>query len=207
MSTLKDILSVCCSSRVIAGTELNGGLPTCKVCNKPCQTITRLELKARKMVEKERFKTQRAIDRAKVRAERLKLRTAEAKERADNTIPKLKDRLWRITSKIVRRRAGENCYTCGKYTEPKKREAGHYWTKGGHGAAAFDFRNLRMQCHDCNYWDHGNLAEYQYYLRREIGDKEFDDLRVLAHTQKDWQREELQALIAERRAILKSLSN
>lgn len=126
-------------------------------------------------------------------------------ERKDNSIPKLKKKVWNITSLILRKTLPDKCYTCDHYIEPKRKEVGHFWAKGSHGATYFDFRNLRIQCHSCNLFKSGNLAEYACRLRRELGEDEFSALEKLAHTPKRWSRAELTDLLESRKALLNEI--
>lgn len=151
-------------------------------------------------------KIAKAQERAKKRMEKQKLLSVEAKIRANNTIPKLKARLWAVTSLIVRNRSNK-CYTCDTpIPDIRDRHAGHYWTKGGHPATCFDFDNLRVQCVSCNLWNSGNLAEYATRLIRELGQEKYDNLYTKAHQTKKWDRAEMQQLITEYREILNRIN-
>lgn len=122
------------------------------------------------------------------------------------TVKALKDKLWKITSKIVRLQS-EKCYTCGKYIPDfASRCAGHFWSRGGHGETRFDLDNLRVQCFGCNSFKSGNLAEYGTRLLAEIGADRYEELSRRAHiTRASWKRDELEALIQERENLLSSM--
>jgi hypothetical protein len=122
-------------------------------------------------------------------------------------IKSLKDKLWKLTSQIVRLQS-DSCYTCGKLIPDfRQRAAGHFWSKGGHGATRFHLDNLRVQCFGCNSFKSGNLAEYSSRLLKEIGQERFDELYRLAHlTRPSWKRDELENLITEREELLQNLT-
>jgi hypothetical protein len=149
---------------------------------------------------------------------KVKERALKSKERADGRIKKVKEKvskksmkqlraeLRRITHKIVRL-SSPTCYTCDKHIERwQEREAGHYFTQGAHGSVKFDWDNIRTQCNSCNQHKSGNLNEYAYRLRRELGNERFEALEERAHQIIKFNREELQTLIEERKETLKSLT-
>lgn len=113
------------------------------------------------------------------------------------TLKQLKFLIWKATSRIVRL-SSRFCYTCDRGLPYEERCTGHFWAKGGHGYVRFDMRNLRVQCVSCNSFKSGNLAEYAVRLREEIGDKEFNDLSLDAHSSKRHPRCELEDMLVER---------
>lgn len=147
-------------------------------------------------------KYEKILAKAKAAQERRKLRK-KAKKPAKTPIKTLKDTLWKLTSQYVRSQSNR-CFTCDDVIPDfTKRSAGHFWSKGGHGATRFDLDNLRVQCVSCNNFKGGNLSEYAVRLRRDIGDERFDALDQKAHTTKtSWKRDELEQLIEERKSLL-----
>lgn len=113
----------------------------------------------------------------------------------------IKKELRKVTHAIVRYGATQ-CYICGKQD---KLSAGHFWSDGGHSNTRYDFDNLRPCCNNCNMWKHGNLAEYSIKLRKELGEQGFENLYKRAHEHKIWNREELQAMLEERKLTLKAI--
>lgn len=116
------------------------------------------------------------------------------------TIKSLKNELWTLTSKYIRLKS-EYCYTCGKHLPAfSDRQAGHFWSRGGHDSVRFDRDNIRVQCVTCNNFKSGNLAEYAVKLRGEIGDIRFNDLAEKAHQivkrNRDWYLTEITNLKA-----------
>lgn len=84
----------------------------------------------------------------------------------------LKNLLWKLTSRYVRTKE-QRCYTCGKYLDYVDRQAGHYWTQGGHKNTKYDLMNIHTQCMGCNHFKSGNLAEYAHHLINDYGLEEF----------------------------------
>lgn len=136
---------------------------------------------------------------------RLKKRLDLAKNKPKKTpVRLLKKKLWKITSKIVRQGV-VRCYTCPKPLTFKGAHAGHFFTKGGHPATAFDLENLRPQCPGCNLFKSGNLAIYATKLLAEYGKDKFMLLAFRANQVKKWDRAELEQLIEEREVIFNLL--
>jgi ribosome-binding ATPase YchF (GTP1/OBG family) len=162
--------------------------------------IASLERKLRKQKELEEKRKARLIERANRKVKKLK------KKASRPTMKQLRDKAWRLTSKIVRTRE-PFCYTCGIYIPVfEKRHAGHHWSQGAHGAAKYDLRNIHTQCASDNVFKSGNQGEYAYRLRKELGDEQYEDLYQLAHTAKKWTRDELEQLIEERTKMLNELT-
>jgi hypothetical protein len=142
---------------------------------------------------------ERAKNKEKIKKIRTKAKAPDHK--------KLRNELRRITHKIVRLQ-GDKCYCCNKpLPDIKDRCAGHYWSDGGHSGTRYDFNNLRTCCLSCNSFKSGNLAEYGYKLREELGGDEFDRLYIRSHIMKRWTKDELRELIEQRKVILKMLDS
>lgn len=89
----------------------------------------------------------------------------------------------------------ENCISCG--TPPtNKRDAGHFWSAGGHSSVRFDPNNVHAQCVSCNQHKHGNLLPYRDGLISKIGVTKYEELESIAHQTRKWDKEELKELIA-----------
>ncbi len=131
---------------------------------------------------------------------RFLLRLTKAKQ---PRIKDLKKTLKTVTHRIVRMKYTD-CYSCGKYLDYKVRQAGHFWTDGGHAGVRYDFDNLRTQCAQCNYHKGGD-ADYASKLLQDIGVEKFRDLEKRARILYKWQREELIKLIEERTAVLQEM--
>jgi len=90
--------------------------------------------------------------------------------------------------------SGQPCISCGN-PEPKKVNAGHYYSSGGHKNITFHEDNLHLQCEYCNTYLHGNLIEYRKNLLIKIGKKRVKWLDDNAHVTRKYTREELRELI------------
>jgi len=143
--------------------------------------------------KKDLIKLIQAEDRAKNKEKIQKVR--EKAKAPDHK--KLRTELKRITHKIVRLQ-GDKCYCCNKpLPNIKDRCAGHYWSDGGYSGTRYDFDNLRICCVSCNKFKSGNLAEYGYRLKKELGDDNFERLYMNAHFVKRWTKEERKAILSE----------
>ena len=99
-----------------------------------------------------------------------------------------------IFNKYIRLRdMGLWCISCGK--QPKKKNAGHYFSSGGHSNVRFDEDNVHLQCEACNTYLSGNLLNYQIGIEKRIGAKKLLELHARAHTEKRWSVEELKEII------------
>ncbi len=95
---------------------------------------------------------------------------------------------------IRERDKGNSCISCGN-TKPKKVNAGHYYSSGGHKNITFHEDNLHLQCEYCNTYLHGNLIEYRKNLLIKIGKKRVKWLDDNAHVTRKYTRVELRELI------------
>lgn len=153
--------------------------------------------------KKKLAKMQEAADRKKLRLEkRLRLQLTKAKQ---PKLALLKKTLRIITHKIVRLQ-GFKCYTCDKPLEYRDRQAGHFWTDGGHSKTRYDFDNIRVQCTSCNLHKSGNGAEFSIRLLNELSYGQFQALANRANQIHKWNREELLHLIETRQEILNQLN-
>jgi len=146
------------------------------------------------------MKTEQKLEKAKLKIEKLKLKLKTKK----HTRKELKNKLWIITSKLIRL-SYISCYTCDKSLSWEDRQAGHFWSRGGHPATYFDLDNIRTQCVGCNNWKSGNLAEYSVRLRREIGEIRFHNLELRAHRNKKFTPQELEELIRVYQSLLNNM--
>lgn len=69
------------------------------------------------------------------------------------------------------------CYTCGKFSEWKYLQCGHFHTRT-HMATRWDEDNTRVQCVSCNMFKEGNKPVYAEKLRNELGEEKFDMLNI-----------------------------
>ena len=107
---------------------------------------------------------------------------------------------------IRKRDQGFNCISCVQ--KPKKVNAGHYFSAGGHSNVRFNEDNVHLQCERCNQFLSGNLLNYQIGIEKRIGGERLLQLQELAHVTKKWTIEELQEInttYKEKLKILKKL--
>jgi hypothetical protein len=107
---------------------------------------------------------------------------------------------------IRKRDQGFHCISCGQ--KPKKINAGHYFSAGGHSNLRFNEDNVHLQCEKCNQFLSGNLLNYQIGIEKRIGGERLLQLHELAHVTKKWTIEELQEIntvYKEKLKILKKL--
>ena len=99
-----------------------------------------------------------------------------------------------IFNKYIRERDnGQLCISCN--TIPKKKNAGHYFSSGGHSNVRFDEDNVHLQCEHCNTFLSGNLLNYQIGIEKRIGAERLIELQGKAHKEKKWSVEELKEII------------
>jgi len=136
----------------------------------------------------------------------LNLKKIKAKEQKDWTKRKREikkgmetvQELMKITqvtfNKFIRLRdKGLPCISCLN-DKPKKVNAGHYYSSGGHKNLTFNEDNCHLQCEYCNTFLHGNLIMYRDTLLKRIGSERLQQLDNTAHETRKYSREELREL-------------
>jgi hypothetical protein len=99
-----------------------------------------------------------------------------------------------IFNKYIRLRdMGLVCISCQQ--PPKKKNAGHYFSSGGHSNVRFDEDNVHLQCEACNTFLSGNLLNYQIGIQKKIGAQKLLELQERAHITKKWTIDELKEII------------
>ena len=105
-------------------------------------------------------------------------------------------------NKYIRHRdKGMSCISCDK--PPKKANAGHYFSQGGHSNVRFHEDNVHLQCEHCNSYLSGNLLNYQIGIEKRIGGERLIALHEQAHTTKKWTIKELNEIIETYKRKLK----
>jgi hypothetical protein len=104
---------------------------------------------------------------------------------------------------IRERDKGQLCISCEQ--KPKKINAGHYFSAGGHSNLRFNEDNVHLQCEHCNTFKSGNLLNYQIGIEKRIGGERLLKLHELAHVTKKWTIEELQEINTVYKEKLKEL--
>ena len=111
-----------------------------------------------------------------------------------------------VVNKYIRvRDEGLNCISCD--LPPKKKNAGHYYSQGGHSAVRFDEDNIHLQCEHCNTFLSGNLLNYQIGIEKRIGGEKLMQLQAKAHDVKKWTKEELTELIEIYKKKIKNIAD
>jgi hypothetical protein len=95
------------------------------------------------------------------------------------------------------------CISCN--LPPKKKNAGHYYSQGGHSNVRFDEDNVHLQCEACNTYLSGNLLNYQIGIEKRIGAERLIELQGKAHIEKRWTVEELKELICTYKTKVRQL--
>lgn len=109
-----------------------------------------------------------------------------------------------VFNKYIRLRdKNQLCISCQK--PPKKQNAGHYFSSGGHSNVRFDEDNVHLQCEHCNTFLSGNLLNYQIEIEKRIGADKLIELQAKAHIVKKWSIDELKELIKEYKNKIKEL--
>ena len=126
---------------------------------------------------------------AKTWTEKKKKWTTELKTTSDW----LKDAQKVFNTYIRTRDEGKPCISCNQ--PPKKRNAGHFYSQGGHSNVRFDEDNCHLQCEHCNTFLSGNLLNYQIGIEQRIGAEKLIELQGRAHLEKRWEIEELKEII------------
>ena len=120
---------------------------------------------------------------------------------ARSELKKFKKKAWNLCSlyhrlKHADRNGYVTCYTCGVRKHYKDGiQAGHAFAGRGKEVLFMD-EVIRPQCVGCNMFQGGKLDVFTYKLRKELGDKRFEELYLKAHGDRgQWKRWELEELI------------
>ena len=131
----------------------------------------------------------------------------ETKTRMKNDLKTTQDWLKEaqtIFNKYIRLRdTGLWCVSCN--LPPKKKNAGHYFSSGGHSNVRFDEDNVHLQCEACNTFLSGNLLQYQIGIQKKIGAQKLRELEERAHVTKKWTIDELKEIIKTYKAKVNEL--
>lgn len=108
------------------------------------------------------------------RAARLK----KIPKKSKRPISVLQRQIWEECKRIIRKRYGNTCYTCGRTgLAGANWHTGHLFPKATLGAyLKYDLRVLRPQCYHCNINLGGNGARYLGHLREVEGDAYVDGI-------------------------------
>lgn len=103
--------------------------------------------------------------------------------------------------------AGKPCISCGRPDEGgRKRNAGHFKSRGSSSGLRFDLRNIHQQCVVCNLYQSGNIAGYTEGLRAAYGQALIDYLETAPRV-KQWTPQELTEIRKAAAVECKNLEN
>lgn len=125
------------------------------------------------------------------------MRRSRIKKKSPSELTKLKDKLWELCKKIVRKRDGTVCTSCGKKdVTGANAHTGHMIPSATCGAyLRYDLRNLHVQCYYCNMNLGGNGALYAKNIVERYGqdflDSIFRDKQVIVKADKWWYEEKI----------------
>ena len=109
-----------------------------------------------------------------------------------------------VFNRFIRERdQGQLCISCN--TMPKKKNAGHYYSQGGHSNVRFDEDNVHLQCEACNTYLSGNLLNYQIGIEKRIGAEKLIELQGKAHIEKRWSVDELKNIIKKYKELVREM--
>ena len=104
---------------------------------------------------------------------------------------------------IRARDKGNVCISCQQ--PPKKENAGHFYSAGGHFNVRFDEDNVHLQCEHCNTFLSGNLLEYREQLLKKIGFERLELLSAKSHITRKFTVDELKEIAEDYKRKLKEL--
>jgi hypothetical protein len=144
----------------------------------------------------------------KVFSEEIKEKTwKQKKTKMQNDLKTTQDWLKEaqtIFNKFIRLRdVGLVCISCN--LPPKKKNAGHYYSQGGHSNVRFDEDNVHLQCEACNTHLSGNLLNYQIGIEKRIGAEKLIELQGRAHLEKRWTVEEIKEIIKKYKDLVRDI--
>ena len=133
-------------------------LPVGNFCEMACVTAYSTE-KAKKML---------ATAQKKAAAEEKKGDAKRRRVMNDNDRGLQTKKTQALFNKAIRLRdEGAVCISCQK--PPKKKNAGHYLSRGARPELRFEPLNCHLQCESCNSFKSGNQALYRINLIKKIG--------------------------------------
>lgn len=146
-------------------------LPVCPICGGCHYQYACWKNPKRKSAFKAHFK---AVERTKTK--KMVKGTFTQKDARKDLIYKLD----LVVSKYVRQYYADKngictCYTCGRRLPWKGMDCGHCISRR-YISTRFELDNLRVQCQQCNRTLHGNYESYYPKLKKELGEKRFNEL-------------------------------
>jgi hypothetical protein len=124
------------------------------------------------------------------------------------TLTYWKKKAWAVCSQYVRLLHSYNgyctCYTCSVVKPIKEMQAGHGFSGRGN-SILFNLDIIRPQCYGCNICNSGKLDIFTFRLRKEHGDKKYNELWALRDVQRKYTIPELQEMIYDFKTKIKKL--
>jgi len=109
------------------------------------------------------------------------MKRSPLKKKSKSDTRKIQDELWEHCKRIIRKKWGNTCYSCGKTgLQGSGWHTGHFIPSSVGGASLrYNLDNLRPQCYYCNVNLGGNgTSFYKEMLKRE-GQEYIDNLFAL----------------------------
>lgn len=106
------------------------------------------------------------------------LKRGKLKKSSKQSISKIQRQIWQHVKRIIRKKYGNVCYTCGTTgLEGSNWHTGHLLAKASLGAyLKYDLRLLRPQCYKCNIHHGGAGAVFIENMRRIEGNEYVDKI-------------------------------
>lgn len=100
------------------------------------------------------------------------------RKKSKQKISTIQNKIWAECKRIIRKRYGSECYTCGKKElSGSNWQTGHMIPKSTLGAyLKYDLRLLRPQCYSCNINYGGQGALFIERMRKIEGNKYVDQI-------------------------------
>ncbi len=137
--------------------------------------------------------------------ERKWAQTKKSMRESLETVAELRKKTQIIFNRWIRERdKNQPCISC-QNPNPKKVNAGHYFSAYNHSNVTFNEDNVHLQCEYCNTSLSGNLIEYRKNLILKIGVERFESLEKIAYTEKRYTKDELNEINTTYKNKLKNI--
>lgn len=131
--------------------------------------------------------------------------TRELKKNRNPTRNELLELAQKACNEYIRLRdKGQPCISCQK--PPKKKNAGHYRSRGAAPELRFHPFNINLQCEHCNSFKSGNAIEYRINLINKIGERNVLWLEGKHEPQK-WSIDEIKEIREYYKELIKEIKN
>lgn len=107
-----------------------------------------------------------------------KMKRTPLRKKSKLPISLIQRKIWLECKRIIRKRWGNTCYTCGQTTLTGSNwHTGHLWSKASLGAyLKYDLRVLRPQCYNCNINRGGMGADFYSRMVKDHGSTYMEEL-------------------------------